>query len=179
MLTCPATGKMNPNNYAQMPSPSRAGVGHTLMAMSLTLFFLLCLSGRQEDTALFVHAIQGREWAHTLIYTCNTYCIYNIQNYVIFVSSCICYTVFSHSLLCFLHEQEVIWSHSFRSFCEGLPSLNLAWHIKAATFIHTDGQTHTHWQHPYVHVATALVHTYSVQYKLIQYIYALYVYICN
>ena len=67
MLTCPATGKMNPNNYAQMPSPSRAGVGHTLMAMSLTLFFLLCLSGRQEDTALFVHAIQGREWTQTIV----------------------------------------------------------------------------------------------------------------
>ena len=54
--------------YAHMPSPSRAGARHTLMAMSLTLFFLLCLSGRQEDTALFVHAIQGREWTQTIVY---------------------------------------------------------------------------------------------------------------
>ena len=65
--------------YAHMPSPSRVGERHTLMAMSLTLFFLLCLSGRQEDTALFVHAIQGREWTQTIVHLEYILYICNIQ----------------------------------------------------------------------------------------------------
>ena len=124
------------------------------------------------------------ESGHRQLYIWNTYCIYAIfrSNYL-FQAAYFIQCFHEHSLLCFLHEQEVIWSYSFSSFCEGLPSLNLAWHIKAATFVQTERQTHT-LTTP-LHIGTVLVHTYSIQYNTVYictvcvYICTAYVYICT
>ena len=53
-----------------------------------------------------------------------------------------------------VYAGDVHESHSFSSLCEGLPSLNLAWHIKAATYAQMNEQCAD-----IIRTATALAHT--------------------